>query len=314
VWEERQNGHRYFYLSRRLPAGRIRKEYFGKGLRAEVESIRLEQKARQRQEDTQRKVVLAELDSMAEEYASSARFLVEAHLYAAGYHNPKSRGWRKRRNELMIRPMECENQVPANTDLESGELVTEQVNLEEVVRRCRSGDRDAVVTLRRVMQEHPDMFSSHGHIAAKVQTEWIRAISGPDLFEREMLLKSTRELRQGLLEEGTGSHLEQLVVDQVVASHLEQGFHQLIEARCVGKGVDLPKYQVDSSQRATRRHEKTLSALSTIRTLAPKLASETEPVIEATSENHEQTTWHIPLEANRLSAVFDRTLHPVPMN
>ena len=216
----------------------------------------------------------------------------------------------------MIRTMQCENQEPANIDQESGEVVTEQVTLDEVIRRCRSGDRDAVVTLRRVMQEHPDLFSNHGHVAAKVQTEWVRAISGPDLFEREMMLKSTRELRQGLLDEGSGTELERLVVDQVVATHLEQGFHQLIEARCVGKGVDLPKYEVDASQRATRRHEKALSALTTIRTLAPKLASaaEPEPVIEEPTENHEQATWQVPLEGNRLSAVFDRTTHPVPMN
>ena len=214
----------------------------------------------------------------------------------------------------MIRTMQCENQEPANIDQESGEVVTEQVTLDEVIRRCRSGDRDAVVTLRRVMQEHPDLFSNHGHVAAKVQTEWVRAISGPDLFEREMMLKSSRELRQGLLDEGSGTELERLVVDQVVATHLGQGFHQLIEARCVGKGVDLPKYQVDASQRATRRHEKALSALTTIRTLTPKLAAEPEPVIEEPTENHEQTTWQVPLEGNRLSAVFDRTTHPVPMN
>ena len=214
----------------------------------------------------------------------------------------------------MIRPMECKNQGPANSDLEPGEGVTEQVTLEEVVRRCRSGDRDALVTLRRVMRDHPNLFRSHGHVAAKVQAEWIRAISGPDLFEREMMLKSSRELRQGLLDEGSGTELERLVVDQVVATHLGQGFHQLIEARCVGKGVDLPKYQVDASQRATRRHEKALSALTTIRTLTPKMAAEPEPVIEEPTDNHEQTTWQVPLEGNRLSAVFDRTTHPVPMN
>ena len=119
---------------------------------------------------------------------------------------------------------------------------------------------------------------------------------------------------QGLIGEGSGTHLERLAAEQVVTTHLEQGFHQLIEARCVGKGIDLPGYQVDASQRATRRHEKALSALTTIRTLAPKLAAESEPVIEEPTENHEQTTWQVPLEANRLSAVFDRTTHPVPMN
>ena len=294
----------------------MQKQYLGNGLRAEVESMRLEQKARKKQHDSKLKAALAELESMAEDYASSTRLLFEAHLHAAGFHNPQSRGWRKRRNDPMIKPMECENHEPTDTELESGEVVTEQVTLEEVVRRCRSGDRDAVVTLRRVMQEHPDLFSGHGHIAAKVQAEWIRAISGPDLFEREVILKTTRELRQGLIEEGSGSHLERLVADQVVATHLEQGFHQLIEARCVGKGTELPRHQVAASQRAARRHEKSLAALTTIRTLAPQMETQPELVIEKPTEERvpEQRTWHAPLETNRLTAVFDRTLPAVPMN
>ena len=131
-----------------------------------------------------------------------------------------------------------------------------------------------------------------------------------------MLLKSTRELRQGLLDEGSGSHLERLVVDQVVATHLEQGFHQLIEARCVGKGTELPSHQVAASQRATRRHEKSLAALTTIRTLAPQLESQATLVIEEPNEEkgHEQGIWHAAAETNRLTAVFDRTRPTVPMN
>jgi hypothetical protein len=299
-----------------MPDGRVHKQYFGKGLRAEMESLRLELKAHKKQKDSQLGEVLVELDSMAEDYASSTRLLFEAQLYAAGYHNPKSRGWRKRRSDQMIKSAECENQEHGNPDLEPSELVSKEVTLEEVVSRCRHGDRDALVTLRRVMQERPDLFSRHGHIAAKVQTEWIRAISGHDLFEREVMLMSTKELREGLIEEGTGSHLERLVVDHVVATNLEQGFHALIESRCVGKGIELPKYQVDASQRAARRHEKALAALTTIRALAPQMESLAEPVIEEPTEEkvHEQTASHIPAETNRLTAVFDRTRHPVPLN
>ena len=69
------------------------------------------------------------------------------------------------------------------------------------------------------MKEHPDLYKHHGHITAKVQTAWIRALSGPDLFDREMMLARTRELHQGLLAEGNGSHLDRLIVDQVVTSH-----------------------------------------------------------------------------------------------
>jgi hypothetical protein len=316
AWEKRRNGRRYFYLCQRTPDGRVQKKYFGKGLRAKIESIRLETKARDRRRDAQLKAVLDELESIAADYASSIRLLFESQLYAAGYHNPKSRGWRKRRNSPMIKSMECENSEQKVTEPEPGEWVSEKVTLEEVVGRCRNGDRDALVTLRRVMQEHPNLFDRHGHVGAKIQAEWIRALSGHDLFEREVMLKTTRELRLGLIEEGSGSHLERLLVDQVVATNLEQGFHQLLEARCVGKGSELPKFQVDASLRASRRHEKSLVALTTIRTLTPKMTAQTELVIEKAAEDktQEKPTWQTPLLNNRISAVFDRTLHPAPMN
>ena len=215
----------------------------------------------------------------------------------------------------MIKQMECEQDKQEHTEPESGEGVSEEeISLLELIRRCRAGDEEARMTLREFMQENPDLFSRLGHITAKVQTEWVRAISGPDLFEREMMLKRASELRKGLLDEGSGSHLERLVVDQVVTTHLEQGFHQLIEARCVGKGVDLPKYQVEASQRASKRYEKSLSALTTIRTLTPKMA--TEPVIKETKpeSSQEQNIWQVPAENDRLAAVFDLNRHPMSMN
>ena len=176
---------------------------------------------------------------------------------------------------------------------------------------CYRWTQLARLTLREFMQGNPDLFSRLGHITAKIQTEWVRAISGPDLFEREMILKRAGQLRKGLLDEGSGSHVERLVVDQVLTTHLEQGFHQLIEARCIGKGIDLPKYQVDAAQRASKRYEKSLSALTAIRTLAPKMA--TEPVVEEPAEDKavQQENWDLPIEVNRLTGFFNESMSPI---
>ena len=214
----------------------------------------------------------------------------------------------------MIKPAAAE-EAKEETE-EPAEYFEESVTLEEVVRRCRAGDQNALVTLRRLMKEHPDLYKKHGHITAKVQAAWISALSGPDLFDREMMLTRTRELRQGLLAEGNGSHLDRLIVDQVVTSHVEQGFHGLIEARCLGKGIEMPKYQVDASQRATRRYEKSLSALSTFWTLMPSAEPVSEKVIEEVGQAHVemQLHWKAPTMPNRLTEIFDETLEALPLN
>ena len=46
-----------------------------------------------------------------------------------------------------------------------------------------------------------------------------------------MMLKTTKELRTGLRNEGSGTYLEGLMVEQVITSYLEQGFHQLLQAK-----------------------------------------------------------------------------------
>lgn len=56
----------------------------------------------------ERKTIL-ELESMTKDGAASVRTVVEAHLYAAGFHNPKGRGWRRRCE--MIRPAQMEKAV-----------------------------------------------------------------------------------------------------------------------------------------------------------------------------------------------------------
>ena len=314
AWEKRKNGTEYFYLSRRLPDGRVRKQYCGNGFLAHAEWMRLVRIRKEKKRQQRLKEELFELDAMAESYARSTRLLMEAQLYAAGFHNPKSRGWRKRRSEQVIKPAVAE-EVKEDTGTQA-EIVEETVSLNEVIRRCRAGDQNALATLRRFMSENPGFFKDHGHITAKVQAAWIRALSGPDLFDRQMILARTSELRQGLLAEGNGSHLDRLIVDQVVTSHVEQGFHQLIEARCTGKGIELPRYQVDASQRATKRYEKSLSALSTVRTLMPQPEPVSEEEISETEQSHVeiQPHWKAPAMPNRMTEIFDKTLEALPLN
>ncbi len=92
AWETRKSGRRYFYLSERLPDGRVRKRYFGNGLRAEVESMRLEKKQAQHAALVREKQLTASVDSLLAQHVQSTSELVDASLLVAGFHNPKLRG------------------------------------------------------------------------------------------------------------------------------------------------------------------------------------------------------------------------------
>jgi hypothetical protein len=303
AWEIRGNGCRYFYLNERQADGRVRKRYFGKGLLAEVESLRLEWEASRRQRELQERKTILELESMTTDYANSTRITVEAHLYAAGFHNPNSRGWRRRRS--MIRPTEANDLESHSRDLAKTE--TEEITMGELVSRCRRGDKQAAGTLRRVLDEHPDLYDGLGHVSQKVQVKWIRAVTGSDLFEREMLLRATVNLRQSLIDEGTGTQLERLVIEQVVSSHLQQAYHELREAQAASLGSEVSKHRLDAIERASRRHTKALGALATLRIMTPRLAEESHSLsaasIDESSDTELEKSLH--LGVNRVSVAFE---------
>src|SRR4051812_47650758 len=97
-WESRPGG-RYYYRSQRV-AGRVTRQYFGRGPAATLaESLDVE--ARRRREDERAalgadRAALEPLDRAMAALDAACRRMIEATLLAAGYHQHR-RSWRKRR-------------------------------------------------------------------------------------------------------------------------------------------------------------------------------------------------------------------------
>jgi hypothetical protein len=104
AWETRQRGTRYYTRSRKV-AGRVVREYVGRGIVGELAAredaerkaqrladLARRQEARRREEAEARGLcaLLADLDA-------AATTLTAATLGAAGYHRPNRGVWRKRR-------------------------------------------------------------------------------------------------------------------------------------------------------------------------------------------------------------------------
>lgn len=272
AWEKRGNGRQYFYLNQRQADGSVRKRYYGRGWLAEVESIRLEWKASLQRHELQERKSIFDLESTTHDCADSTRTLMEAHFFSVGLHNPKRRGWRRRRE--MIRPVEMNGpEFQVGEDLKI-DAETERMTVGELVGRCRAGDKAAAKTLRHVLHEYPDLYHGIGQASLQVQAKWINAITRTDLFEREMMLRATGELRNALVEEGTGTKLEELVVVQVVSSQLQLAYHESREADAASHGAEVSKYRVNAIERASRRHAKALGALVMLRAVTLRLEQE----------------------------------------
>jgi hypothetical protein len=99
----RPAGAAYFYLCRRDPrTGRVVKQYYGRGAKADAAAAELEERRRRRAED--RRAVeraaagLRAADEATAELDAAAALLMEAALLAAGFHRTNYGPWRRRRD------------------------------------------------------------------------------------------------------------------------------------------------------------------------------------------------------------------------
>ena len=151
AWETRGNGQKYFYLSEKLPGGRVRKHYLGNGFRAEIEAMRLEKVHADRANLKHEIASFQEAEATAEAHFRMVDELVSAIFVIAGYHNTRYRGWRRIK---MIESEALEVQVDQPVKLDQP-VEVDMERFSELVKAAKSGDRTVVPELRRILEAHP---------------------------------------------------------------------------------------------------------------------------------------------------------------
>ena len=99
-WEQR-NGRAFYYRKVRV-GGRVRSEYMGTGLLAQIfaeaDNDKRRERAAMRAADRAMRTGEAQIDRQLADAESALAVMTHAILYAAGYHRHGGQ-WRKRRNE-----------------------------------------------------------------------------------------------------------------------------------------------------------------------------------------------------------------------
>ena len=305
AWENRGNSTKYFYLSRRLSDGRIRKQYFGSGLQAEIESIRLERKKDIQRRIREEKQQVAAAESQLKQHVRSTNDVVQALMLTQGFTNERSRGWRRL---TMIAPNENTN------ELATTEASTEP-SFQELVKAARQGDRTVIPALRRMLRANPDLAKNNGDLASQTQIHWIDLIAGKDLYRRECLLMKMAELKRELIAETNGTVIEEMLVDQVISTQLQLYFHEDREASAPAANIQLGEYRLKKIESAFNRHTKSLGAVAAMKALqfTPKMGKLLEnEAVEALDRPRRQTS--LPSPTNRLNGLFGRSLEPSSAN
>jgi hypothetical protein len=103
-WEHRPGGSApYYYHAARTPEGRVLKEYYGRGERAQAAAAAVARSQARRNAD--RRAVqeergrLAGPNGLMAELVGVTQLLLDATLLSNGYHRPNYGKWRKRRGD-----------------------------------------------------------------------------------------------------------------------------------------------------------------------------------------------------------------------
>lgn len=197
---------------------------------------------------------------------------------------------------------------------------TGEMTLGQLVALARRGDASAASQIRKMLNDDPNLFGPLGQVACKVQSKWIGLIAGGDLFEKEMLLRATAKMRQSLIDEGTGTMMERILVEQVVSTYLQLNFHELREAQAPADDIHIAEHRLKKIESASKRHLKAMGALATLRSMSNRRD------VEANSFNvclkpTETRTGPAPGQgqtamrsSNRVSDYFERQRLPISLN
>ena len=306
AWETRGGKEEYFYLSQRLPDGRIRKKYIGKGLLANVESLWLERKAAVRRQLSEERQQTAAAETLLKQHLRSTSDVTHALMLSIGYTNERSRGWRRL---PMIAPNEASHELGHSTT--EGNLPS----FSELANAARQGDRSAIPALRRMMQANPELAKNNGDLASQTQIHWIDLIAGQDLYRRECLLMKVAGLKRELIAETNGTLVEQMLVDQAISTWLQLYYHEDREATRPAENIQLGEYRLRKIESAFNRHMKSLGAVAAMKALqfTPKMGKLLENEAgDAVDRPRRQTS--LPSPTNRLNGVFGRSLEPSSAN
>ena len=276
AWEERGK-KKYYYRNMKQPDGSWKKTYFGKGLRAEVESMIREKELaeKKKQKETSKQVTDAKAAYKRQE--KSTKNIVNLMMAADGYHNPASRGWRK-----ISKPRHKKGANPID-DKQPNAKNHDPLDVQQCIKRAKNGDRTALPFLKEHIKKNPQLVFQNADLAKRAHHGWIKLLTQKDLFLKECLQNEIYHLKSLLMEQGNGTVVEKLIIDQVISTYLQIYYHEQQNMERLSFGSDVPASETKALEATFNRHMRSLCTYSAINAISAK--AQIEKAVNSALEN-----------------------------
>jgi hypothetical protein len=142
----------------------------------------------------------------------------------------------------------------------------DQEALARLLDQAEKGDRTVLPELRKLLHEHPRLWSGCGDLALQARASMIQQTAGSNLLMSESLLWKTAAMKEELAGEAA-SPLERLLADRVVATWLDVHYHEALLAQPGPANEARARLLERRHDAANRRHLAAVKMLATVRKL-----------------------------------------------
>ncbi|QDU53099.1 hypothetical protein [Gimesia panareensis] len=145
---------------------------------------------------------------------------------------------------------------------------TKQEALDSVIKKANAGNQRALSTLRKFLDQEPQIWNEVGDIAKIAETAWIKLIAKGDTLAQESLKRKLAALHQEIL--GDSDHIfDQMMADVIRATWLEMHYLMSVDADATNRTAGQSTLMVKRLESAQRRHMTAIKQYCQIKKMLP---------------------------------------------
>lgn len=144
-----------------------------------------------------------------------------------------------------------------------------QAGFKETLARAAKGDKEALATMRKILDSNSDVWERVGRLAIETELAFVSQMSGGDPLVEESVLRTLKKMRSDL-GGPTPTPLESMAVERVVATWLGL---QLADKNVIAVGGGtLPnaRFALRRQELANRHYTAAVNSLNEVQRLLPK--------------------------------------------
>jgi hypothetical protein len=156
-----------------------------------------------------------------------------------------------------------------------------EAEFSRLVAHANAGDSGAMVKLRELLDNRPEIWQRVGDLAAHAELLMVNLIAAGNKLMAESLQRKLREMRAELIEPAT-SMLERMAIDRVLACWLQLQYTDNVVNKASGGTLPNANFQLKRQDAAHKRYGAAVKSLADLRRLLPKATSSDSQTQSAT--------------------------------